>query len=209
MTQSFKETYERATEIWSNGGWAMIAIAVIALAIFALGVHVWVRLLQRGMWQARGDRWRRWLEVPNSGDGRMATLVERVRGAKDIDSLRTMLSQVRSAEIRPFNRDLRVMKICVSAAPLVGLLGTVTGMLATFGALSSSSGDQAMGKIASGISQALVTTETGLVVALPGLFFQYFLLRKLAKYKAFLDRLESVVAQSLFVRETPARRLAS
>lgn len=51
-------------------------------------------------------------------------------------------------------------------------------MLATFGALASGSGgDKTMGMIADGISEALITTETGLIIALSGLFFQYQLTR--------------------------------
>ena len=102
-------------------------------------------------------------------------------------------------EIAPFERDLKVMKICVSAAPLLGLLGTVTGMLTTFSALASGSGgDKTMGMIAGGISEALITTETGLVIALPGLFFQYLLVRKQERYKAFLLHLETVCTQNMY-----------
>jgi len=91
------------------------------------------------------------------------------------------------------------MKICVTAAPLLGLLGTVTGMLATFGALASGSGgEKTMGLIAEGISEALITTETGLIVALPGLFFQYQLSRRLESYKVFLAHLETICTQKLY-----------
>ena len=79
---------------------------------------------------------------------------------------------------------------------LVGLLGTVMGMLTTFDALATGSGgDKTMGMIAGGISEALITTETGLVVALPGLFFQYWLMRQFERYRAFLAHLESVLTQ--------------
>ena len=54
--------------------------------------------------------------------------------------------------------------------------------------------------VASGISEALITTETGLVIALPGLFFQYQLQRRFEGYKLFLARLETVCAQSLYRR---------
>ena len=95
-------------------------------------------------------------------------------------------------------RDLRVMKICVSAAPLVGLLGTVTGMLSTFSALASGSGgEKTLGLVAGGISEALITTETGLVIALPGVFFHFHLVRRSERYRAFLAHLESVCAQRL------------
>jgi biopolymer transport protein ExbB len=112
-----------------------------------------------------------------------------------------MFQRIEKTEMRPFVRDLRLMRICFSAAPLLGLLGTVIGMLTTFGGLSSGSGgDEAMGVIASGISEALITTETGLIVALPGLFFQYHLTRRHERQKAFLAHLETVCAQELYRR---------
>jgi biopolymer transport protein ExbB len=54
-----------------------------------------------------------------------------------------------------------------------------------------------MALIASGISEALITTETGLVIALPGLFFQYQLARRHQGYRAFLAHLETVCSQAL------------
>jgi biopolymer transport protein ExbB len=52
--------------------------------------------------------------------------------------------------------------------------------------------------VAGGISEALITTETGLVIALAGLFFQYQLARKHQRYKAFLAHLETVCNQKLY-----------
>jgi hypothetical protein len=99
------------------------------------------------------------------------------------------------------------MKVCVSAAPLVGLLGTVTGMLSTFGALSSGSGgEKTMSMVAGGISEALITTETGLVIALPGLFLQYQLSRKHERYVAFLAHLQTVYTQAIHLRTGSERR---
>jgi biopolymer transport protein ExbB len=90
------------------------------------------------------------------------------------------------------------MKLCVGVAPLLGLFGTVTGMLATFAALASGSGgEQTMSDIAKGISEALITTEAGLVVALPGLFFHYYLSRKLRGYQNFLDDAESLCLKAM------------
>ncbi|MEM1440933.1 MAG: MotA/TolQ/ExbB proton channel family protein [Verrucomicrobiota bacterium] len=57
--------------------------------------------------------------------------------------------------------------VLIGAAPLVGLLGTVTGMLETFSGLSVSSGSAPVETISHGISKALITTQTGLVIAIP------------------------------------------
>lgn len=66
-------------------------------------------------------------------------------------------------------RDFVVLEGLVAAAPLLGLLGTVGGMITTFDAVSCMTGETGTG-VASGVSRALITTQFGLVVAIPGLF---------------------------------------
>ena len=68
------------------------------------------------------------------------------------------------------NARILLIKTCVALCPLVGLLGTVTGMIATFDIITEvGTGDPKM--LSGGISEALVTTMLGLVVAIPTLFF--------------------------------------
>ncbi|MBL8860489.1 MAG: MotA/TolQ/ExbB proton channel family protein [Planctomycetes bacterium] len=195
------EIWDRAIAIWVAGGWAMIAIAVIALLLFGLGVHVFLRLQETGFQSVPESRWRRWIDHPEERAGYVGAQIAFVTAARDLDEIARAFQELRAREIAPFQRDLRVMKVCIGAAPLVGLFGTVTGMLATFGALATGSGgDQTMALIAAGISEALITTMTGLVVALPGLFFQYQLARKHERYKAFLAHMETVCTQNLYRR---------
>lgn len=73
-----------------------------------------------------------------------------------------------ATELAPFRRELGVLRALVAAAPLLGLLGTVRGMVGLFAALGErGTGDVA--RIAAGISEAILTTQVGLVVALPGI----------------------------------------
>ncbi len=66
-------------------------------------------------------------------------------------------------------RDMILLAALTAAAPLLGLLGTVGGMISTFDAVATVSG-QTGTRVAGGISQALITTQYGLVVAMPGVF---------------------------------------
>ncbi len=199
--------WSEALDIWFAGGWAMIAIAVIALAMFAMGLHIWFQLRATGFRSVREETWRRWVDHPLEREGRVGKMLDLVTSGRTLEESSNYFEQLRVTETLPFERDLKVMKICVSAAPLVGLLGTVTAMLATFGALSSGSGgDKTMSMIAEGISEALITTETGLVIALPGLFFQYQLDRGFEAYKSFLARLETACHQSFHRRTGRERR---
>lgn len=190
------ELWEQAQGIWLSGGWAMIAIAVIALIMFGVGLQIQFKLRRTGFRSVPERKWRRWIDVPAERRGPIGDLLDVVTGGETLRDTTRLFEQVQALEKAPFERDLKVMKVCVSAAPLVGLLGTVTGMLSTFGALSSGTGgDRTMAMVAGGISEALVTTETGLVIALPGLFFQYQLVRGFERYKAFLAHLETVCTQ--------------
>ena len=202
----FEALWHDAVEIWVAGGWAMPAIAFSAAAMFALGVHVWFGLRNKQFESVPEATWRRWIESPSERSGALGELIDFVTQSPDLQGTAALFRQLPARETARFERDLKVMRICVSAAPLLGLLGTVTGMLATFEALASGSGgEQTMDMIAKGISEALITTETGLVIALPGLFFQYQMTRKFERYKAFLAHLETVTTQSLYRRLRGAR----
>jgi biopolymer transport protein ExbB len=205
MTDAIQQLWQapllvQAREIWLSGGWAMIALAVNALIIFAVGVNVWLRLKGTRYRSVSEKKWRRWISQPGERKGRVGQLIGFVMGAEDLHDMGARFTELHATELAPFRRDLRFMKRAVSTAPLLGLLGTVTGMLTTFAGLASGSGGQkTMDKVASGISEALITTETGLVIALVGLFLQFHLSRQSEKYDTFLARLETACTQYLCV----------
>lgn len=72
---------------------------------------------------------------------------------------------------------LALIGILAAMAPLLGLLGTVTGMITTFDVLAVFGTGNAKA-MAGGISEALITTQTGLIVAIPGLYMKGFLDRR-------------------------------
>lgn len=197
-----QELWVKACDIWVAGGFAMLPIAVVTLVMFAIGVHTYLRLREKGFESVPEKRWRTWIDQEDEREGPIGNLIDSTSSSQSVQGLGDLFQKVRVTEVKPFERDLRVMKVCVGLAPLLGLFGTVTGMLATFGALAEGSGgEKTMAMIAKGISEALITTEAGLVVALPGLFFQYVLARKFERYRAFLAHLETVCIQSLHRRQ--------
>jgi biopolymer transport protein ExbB/TolQ len=78
----------------------------------------------------------------------------------------------------------------IAAAPLLGLLGTVSGLVRTFESLSSRAGQNSMEGLAGGISEVLVATESGLVVAIPALLIVYLAHREIRKQLQALNRME-------------------
>lgn len=180
----------------------MFALAANALLLFGIGINLRINLKSRGFRSVPEKKWRQWIGSPEKRKGPVGKLIDYVMGAPDLKDLTARFSELRTTEIAPVERDLKFMKRSVSAAPLLGLLGTVTGMLATFQGLATGSGGQkTMDLIAGGISEALITTETGLVIALPGLFFWYSLNRNRDRYDTFLAHLETVCAQYICVRQ--------
>lgn len=199
----------RAAEVWDAGGWAMFPLAATSLLLFAIGGNLWLRVRGRGHRGVPESEWRRWIARPEERRGPIGELLDFVTGAEDLRDLGVRFGELHATRLSSFSRDLRFLKVCVAAAPLLGLLGTVTGMLATFRALAEGSGGQkTMDLVAGGISEALITTETGLVIALPGLFLQYHLSRERDRYRAFLAHLETVCTQFLVVRRAIRRRTA-
>lgn len=85
-------------------------------------------------------------------------------------SLSNAFMRAANKELARFQQGLSVLDTCITAAPLLGLLGTVTGMMATFGALGEGDLGASAGKITGGVGEALIATACGLVIAILGLF---------------------------------------
>jgi biopolymer transport protein ExbB len=85
-------------------------------------------------------------------------------------------------------RFLSVIAVLAAISPLFGLLGTVMGMVSTFNVISLFGTGNAKA-LAGGISEALITTQSGLLVAIPGLFMSAFLFRRADRLERRLDEL--------------------
>lgn len=84
--------------------------------------------------------------------------------------IEAVIEREASVQGRYLTKRLAILSSVVNLAPLLGFLGTVTGMIAAFGALANF-GTSNPGAVASGISEALITTAAGLLVALPAQIF--------------------------------------
>lgn len=84
-------------------------------------------------------------------------------------SLMSAYTRAASIEVGRLQQGLPVLDTCVTAAPLLGLLGTVTGMMNTFGALGEGDIAASAGKITGGVGEALIATACGLCIAIVGL----------------------------------------
>jgi biopolymer transport protein ExbB len=90
------------------------------------------------------------------------------------DELREILEDTGRLQLMGLQRGLPALGTIVAGAPLLGLLGTVIGMIKIFSVVATA-GSGITEALSSGISQALITTATGLVIAIPALFVHSYL----------------------------------
>lgn len=146
-----------------------IGMIIIALGALGIALASW-RGLYLGTVYLRIKKQMDNLQAPTASNP-LGRVLRSVQGV-DLDNeelLQLRLDEAVLAEMPALERGNGVIKLLAATSPLLGLLGTVTGMILTFQAISLfGTGDPKL--MAGGISQALVTTVLGLVVAIPLLF---------------------------------------
>ncbi|SIS70606.1 outer membrane transport energization protein ExbB [Thalassolituus maritimus] len=142
-----------------------IGYIIIALGVIGLLIALWrlFALLQisAGMRRQLSDK------LAAKDDNALGRVMIASLGDRtDAELLEARLDEAVLRELPAIERGQSIIKLLAGIAPLMGLLGTVTGMIATFQAITAfGSGDAKL--MAAGISQALITTVLGLVVAVP------------------------------------------
>lgn len=105
--------------------------------------------------------------------------------------MQNSMQEVSERQLSKLYRKLDYLSFIAATAPMLGLLGTVTGMIRSFNKISMTEGMARPSDLAQGISEALVTTCMGLVVAIPTMFFVSF----------FRNRIDGYVAEAEVVVE--------
>ena len=181
-----EETFIEHVKKGGNVMWPIFIMAGIALLV---ALYKWVRLSMVRMPSKR--RVEALLEAAGSGDQDAAESAasevkgpvgEMLRaGVEHMQEPRELVEEVMYEKVLQtrlkLNSALPFIAICAASAPLLGLLGTVTGIINTFKLITVfGSGDVKM--LSGGISEALITTKFGLIVAIPSLLIHAFLSRK-------------------------------
>jgi biopolymer transport protein ExbB len=148
-------------------GAVIIALGVISVLLAFLRIF--------SLW-ATGGAVRRQVKAKKSSKsnplGRVLMAYE-ANAKADVETLELKLDEAILKEVPKLERGLNTLKVVAAVAPMLGLLGTVTGMILTFQSIQLyGAGDPKM--MAGGISQALMTTVLGLVVAIPILLLHSF-----------------------------------
>lgn len=174
------------------GGWVMPPLMVGTVVLwYAIGFRI--AALKRGTKRgARNLIYRISEGKPSSRDGIMVRAAREGLALKEkgYEPLRPYLDDAFFPYECALKRYNVLILTIVLAAPLLGLLGTVIGMIETFDSLGDMSLFSQSGGIAGGISQALFTTQMGLAVAIPGLIVNGILNRKAQEMKLELAQMK-------------------
>ena len=184
------EFLNQANFVWEKGGTLMPALGLLAVYLYYLAFDLWLRLRAVIPSDLRAFPREKWGAF--KGGGRVDRII-RYCLADHSDRKETQLrfERVRRGESSYLNRRLRFLFVLASSAPLIGLLGTVAGMLRTFDGLSMQDSYK-MDLVAGGISQALVTTQAGLLIAIPAIAMIHLLNRRKKDWLQCINRLESL-----------------
>jgi biopolymer transport protein ExbB len=170
----------------------MIALALLGVVLYSTAAHLLFSLYHSGITRASDADVKRWLDDPKLAPERIREIIRYTTDeARSIEDIAGRFKELESTRVTNYDRGIAFLNVVVISAPLFGLLGTVLGMLLTFKAIGVG-GSATSDVIAKGISEALVATQTGMMVAIPGLMVASLARRWRNEFVAFFARLESI-----------------
>ena len=129
------------------------------------------------------------LALSRQSNSPMGRILEKAIQARDLDkdTLESVIVNATENEVRGLSAYLQALATIGNIAPLLGLLGTIIGMIKAFMVIQDMGGKVNAAVLAGGIWEAMLTTALGLAVALPTMVAHSFLLSKVDKYEARLQ----------------------
>ncbi len=192
-----KPYLEEAIEILQSGGFIMIPLFLLGLMAFYVAARLFLYFLRGHFAKLSIEQCEEWVKDASKAEGQVGEIIRYSQDSVDsLDDIQDRFAEIRTAEMPRLNQNITMLTILINTAPLMGLLGTVLGMLTTFYGISLGGSETTTNIVASGIHEALITTQMGLCLAIPGYFLIYYLRQKVIDYESFLVRLESMTLQT-------------
>ncbi len=160
----FLQIIEEVRLLAGAGGWVFVALLSLACGIAFSLLSLWHSMRLPDAPLLASDEW---LTLLKGGSGNNE-IRERLRSQLNkTGDLPRRLQEVAQRLFAKSERRFPFAFIMIGAAPLLGLLGTVSGMFTTFFGMSTASATAPIDIISGGISEALITTQTGLIIGVP------------------------------------------
>lgn len=182
--------FEVILDTWITGGWVMIPLAILSVVMYSMAFYLNFSIKVKSILNVTDKQIKNWILNPPESPKDVRYIFEYLEDTTDAINVDDKIKEIEIHLTNAIQKHFSILFVLVACAPLLGLLGTVTGMILTFKGISA--GTAASVAISKGISEALITTETGLLVAIPGLVAAYLIKSKRAELMNFLYRVESV-----------------
>ncbi|MCD4718621.1 MAG: MotA/TolQ/ExbB proton channel family protein [Desulfobacula sp.] len=186
-------------EFLSKGGILVIPIllcSVLAMAIFLERIIRFARMRSRGrqidqkvasfLMEKKDEEAKRAAQNSDSPMGRVLTQAIEVKN-RERQTLETVIINAIEREVQNLSSYIQTLATIGNIAPLLGLLGTVVGMIKAFMVIQQMGGKVNAAVLAGGIWEAMLTTAIGLAVALPTMVAHSYLVARVDKYEARLQ----------------------
>jgi len=193
----------------ARGGILVVPIllcSVVAVAIFLERIIRFARMRSRGEGLAEkvagllaSRKEAAALKVSRESNSPMGRVLVQAIGAKGLDRgmLETVIASATDKEVRNLSSYIQALATIGNIAPLLGLLGTVIGMIKAFMVIQQMGGKVNAALLAGGIWEAMLTTALGLAVALPTMVAHSYLVARIDKYEARLQNGSVIFMKSI------------
>ncbi len=186
-------------ELFNTGGMVMPPLFICALLLwYGLGYRFWL-LKETGVRSIRDT-----LQTYQENDNKSAENIVEHAVQQGIQLQRTGVKNLHrhlDAIFYDYKKEIGrftvLIRVIIIISPLLGLLGTVVGMIETFDSLATMTLFAQSGGIAGGISQALISTQMGLAVAIPGLLIHSILNKKQQKIEHNFSQLKDLLCSQV------------
>ncbi len=205
-------------EMIRQGGWTMIPLGLFSLGTLTFALQNFMALREKKLLRPdlmptlRKQMAARDIKgaLETCGNESMFTNVlsaglERCGGADDLElaNVKEAIDEATTERMTAYMKPINYLSIIGAVAPMLGLLGTVSGMIKAFNTI----GVKGMGnpaELAGNIGEALVTTATGLIIAIPAMLFYHYFKSDFIKIVATMGRQLGVLLDDLRIGKLPA-----
>ncbi len=203
MPELSLEHWNAAADLLQKGGAVMYVLLLLSVSSLAV---ILMKLLQFWRIGARRSGMMELIATGSTHEIRRRMALSRHPAARVVETAldtghlprelqEAEIERIGSVEIRTLETYIRSLEVVANLSPLIGLLGTVIGMIKAFGRLEEAGARVDPSQLAGGIWEALLTTAFGLIVAIPALGAVHYFERKIEGVRALMrDAAARVIA---------------
>jgi biopolymer transport protein ExbB len=197
LSAIWEQFQEEFMTIVTDGGVLMVPLTLLALGIYYVAFRLFYFFSEHRFYKVKRDRLIELIFNPILADGELRHILDYTQSddVEDANGVKSRFAEIMSTYLAEVDSKRIYLLVLITTAPLMGLLGTVMGMLTTFSGLAVSTGSNTVDQIAAGISEALITTQTGLIIAIPAYVLATLIQKRRNEMEACLTTMEALTVQ--------------